>query len=347
MTTTKTVPTTVTVTAVPEPIKWRMQSSWPAVIIHQQTMERFADRVTEISGGRLVIEPYAGGALVGAFEVLDATSAGTLDAYHTWPGYWIGKCPASPLFGGDTPFPFDTLAWLTWMYAEGLDLWHQMYVDAGYNIGEVLLLGIYGGPEDFAWTHKPLRTLEDFKGLNIRVSGYWAEVFREMGCTVVTLPGAEVYPALERGTIDATEWSMPSIDWDMGFQDIMEYVVVTAFRQAYATFDAGINKDSWDALSPDLKTIVEAAAYDGTMWLMTESLRRDIPTLKRFEEAGVQIITLDPEVPVEMFRLLRAVYDKVTAEDPFTGKVLDSITAFYEAYEAYAEKQYPYPIRLK
>lgn len=312
----------------------------------QELANSFAARVTELSGGRLEIESLTGGSIVGPFETLEATSAGTLDAYHAWPGYWLGTIPSGPFFGGDVPFASGPIPWLTWMYqGGGADLMLETWQNAGYNIGTVEVMGI-AAPEVFAWSNKPLRKLEDFQGMNFRVSGYWAEVFKNMGATVVTLPGAEVLPALERGVIDATEWSIISESWALGLQDVTSYAAMTAFRQAHPTFDLGVNKDSWQALSPDLQGIIKATAKEFTWWFLLEGTRRDVQLMAELEKT-MTITILDEEVPREMFRLLGEHYDKIAAEDPMTAKILASARAFHNAYYAYADKMYPYGVLVR
>ena len=221
----------------------------------------------------------------------------------------------------------------------------EAWQTAGYNIGAVMVMGLRA-PEVFAWSNKPLRKMADFKGLNFRVSGYWAEVFKEMGATVVTLPGAEVLSALERGVLDATEWGVMNEDWDVGFQDIVDYAVLTAFRQAHPTFDLGVNKDSWAALPPDLQQLIKTVAKEYTWWYLLEGTYRDVLILEKLENK-VMVTTLDVEVPTAMFGMLSKVYDEVAAKDPMTAKALASAKAFHDAYYAYAEKMYPYGVLVK
>jgi len=238
------------------------------------------------------------------------------------------------------------IPWITWMYqGGGADLMLEAWQDAGYNIGTVQVMGLRA-PEVFAWSNKPLRKVADFQGLNFRVSGYWAEVFKEMGATVVTLPGAEVLPALERGVLDATEWGVMNEDWDVGFQDIVDYAVLTAFRQAHPTFDVGVNKDSWEAMPPDLQELFKTVAQEYTWWYLLEGTYRDVLILEKLEKA-VTVTILDEEVPTEMFRLLGEVYDDIAAKDPMTAKALASAKAFHDAYYVYAEKMYPYGVLVK
>jgi TRAP-type mannitol/chloroaromatic compound transport system substrate-binding protein len=326
-----------------EVIKWKMQSSWAGALL-QELAEGFANRVTELSGGRLEIECLVGGSIVGPFEVLDATSAGTLDCYHSWPGYWLGTIPSAPFFGGDTAFASGPIPWITWLYeGGGEELMLEAWRDKGFNVGTVEVLGLRA-PEVFAWSNKPLVELEDFEGLTFRISGYWAEVFEGIGAAVVTLPGAEVLTALERGTIDATEWGVINEDWAVGLQDACDYAVLTAFRQAYPTFDFAVNKDSWEALPPDLQQLIKTVCKEYTYWYLTVGTYRDVMMMDQLEEK-VTITVLDKEVPDEMYRLMGELYDKIGAEDPMTAKAVASAKAFQDEYNYYAEKMYPYVIK--
>ena len=312
----------------------------------QELADSFAARVTELSGGRLRIESYTGGSIVEPFEVLQATSVGVLDCYHSWPGYWLEKIPSGPFFGGDAPFPSGPVPWITWMYhggGEGLML--EAWQDAGYNVGAVMVLGLRA-PEVFAWSNKPLKKLDDFQRLTCRISGYWVEVLKGMGADVVTLPGDEVLPALEKGVIDAAEWGVMTEDWDVGLQHVVDYAVLTAFRQAHATFEFAVNKDSWEALPPDLQELIRSVCKEYTWWYLLEGTYRDVLMLDKLEKT-VTVITLDKEVPIEMFRLLSQHYGAIAAEDDMTAKALESARAFHNGYYTYSEAMYPYGVLVK
>jgi len=227
----------------------------------------------------------------------------------------------------------------------GEDLMLEAWRDAGFNVGAVMVMGLRA-PEVFAWSNKPLQKLDDFSGLTFRISGYWAEVFKAMGANVVTLPGAEVLPALERGVIDATEWGVMNEDWDVGLQDVVDYAVLTAFRQAHPTFDLAVNQESWDALPADLQQLTRTVAEEYTWWYLLEGTYRDVLILDKLQQK-VNVTILDREVPAEMFRLLGEHYDTIGAEDAMTAKAVASARAFHDAYYVYAEKMYPYGVLVK
>lgn len=322
----------------PPVIKWRMASSWPKGTYLQWAADEFAKRVEEMSGGRLVIESYPGGAIVGALEVFDAVNAGTIEASHSWAGYWIGKEPACPFFAA-LPMGFEAVPFLTWIYeGGGLELWKEMYAE--YNFGFVGPAGCLP-PEDFAWAHKPLRTLEDFKGLKIRGVGFWGEILKEIGASVVTLPGAEVYPALERKVVDAAEYSLPNIDWDLGFHEVCKYLHVPGIHQPSSLLELIINKDAWEALPKDLQEIVKGASREVTLRSLLRGFCLDAEALRRFREYGTEIIYIDPKLQKEFRRRAEALYDRLAAKDPFFAKVLKSQREFREKYEEYKKLMTP------
>ena len=155
-------------------VTWKMATVWPKGTIFQvQGPEYFADLLNKMSSGRMQVKVYAAGQLVGPLEVLDATKMGTIDAYHGGSVYWMGKMPAAPLFC-TYPFTMEPVPYLTWMYhGGGMALYQKLY--EGYNVGVALPCGILP-IENLAWANKPIRTMDDFKGLKFRTSGWWGEI---------------------------------------------------------------------------------------------------------------------------------------------------------------------------
>jgi len=323
---------------VQQKIEWRMASSFPKGTYLQWSQDYFAEIVGQMSGGRLIIKSFPGGALMGPLEVFDAVNSGAIDATSTWAGYWIGKEPAAPFFGA-MPMGFEAVPFVTWIYeGGGLELWKEMYSE--YNFGYVAPLSLLP-PEDFAWAHKPLRTLEDFKGLRFRTVGFWGEILTELGVSVVTLPGGEVYPALQRKVVDAGEFSLPNIDWDLGFHEIAKYLHVPGIHQPSSLMELIVNKNSWDALTPDLQAIVKSAAMAATLRGLTRGIWLDVPAVERFKEYGTEIIYIDPKVQQELKRRADDLYDRKAAEDPFFARVLKSQREWRKSYDAYKKMMTP------
>lgn len=318
--------------------EWKMASSWPKGTYLQWVADLFAEMVGEMSGGRLVVRSFPDGALMGALEVFDGVNSGAIDAANGSAIFWIGKEPASPLFAA-LPMGFEAVPFLTWIYeGGGLELWQEMY--AKYNFGYVAPLGILP-PEDFAWAHKPLRTLEDFKRLKFRTVGFWGEILTELGASVVTLPGSEVYPALQRKVLDAGEFSLPNIDYDLGFHEIVKYLHVPGIHQPSSILELIVNKSSWNALPSDLQAIIKYAAQAATLRGLVRGIWLDGPALEKFKEYGTEIIYIDPKVQQELKKKAEELYTRKTAEDPFFAKVLESQRKWAKTYETYKKLMTP------
>lgn len=313
-------------------ISWKMASAWPGGTQIQWAADFFAESVNQLSGGRLEIKSYPAGKLVGAMEVFDSARMGNIDVAHASPAYWIGKMPAGALFGY-LPFGMEAVPYLAWMYdGEGYALYQELY--ASYNFGFVAPCGIIP-PEDLAWSNKPIKSLEDFKGLKFRTSGYWGEILAEAGASVVMLPAGQIYEALQRNVIDAGEFSIPSMDKTLAFHEIAKYLLVPGIHQPSTILDILVNKNSWEKLPADLKDIVKGAAQMATMRMLTNSIAKDIEALNFFKQKGVTIHYLDPKIQKELYAKAIVLMDQKAAKDPFFSKVWESQKKFRQEYNMY------------
>jgi TRAP-type mannitol/chloroaromatic compound transport system substrate-binding protein len=273
---------------------------------------RWAEDIKAASGGRLEIEVHPAGALVPAPEVLDATSTRAIDAYHTFAGYWIGKMPASPFFSS-VPMTLEPFMHLVWVYeGGGLELWQRLYDEAGYNV-KILPLGITH-PEVLAWSNKPLRKIADWRGLKYRTVGWWAEILRGSEVAVTSLPAAELYPALERGVLDALEFSTPYNDRVLAFYQVAKYLTGPGMHQPGVLFYVGINKDSWNALPPDLQALLETSARSATMWSWAKDFNESMAAVDYFKEKGVEFVTVGEDVQKRLKEDTYAFLEKRAAE---------------------------------
>lgn len=313
-------------------ITWKMASAWPGGTQIQWAAEFFAESVNQMSGGRLEIKSYPAGKLVGAMEVFDSARMGNIDVAHASPAYWIGKMPAGALFGY-LPFGMEAVPYLAWMYdGEGFALYQELY--ASYNFGFVAPCGIIP-PEDLAWSNKPIKSMDDFKGLKFRTSGYWGEILTEAGSSVVMLPAGQIYEALQRNVIDAGEFSIPSMDKTLAFHEIAKYLLVPGIHQPSTILDILVNKKSWEKLPADLQDIVKGAAQMTTMRMLTNSIAKDIEALTFFKQKGVTINYLDPKIQKELYAKAVALMDQKAAKDPFFSKVWESQKKFRKEYNMY------------
>ncbi|PIE58789.1 MAG: hypothetical protein CSA33_01165 [Desulfobulbus propionicus] len=317
---------------------WKMASSWPEGTILQKVANEFADNVTTMSGGRLTIKSYPAGMLMGALEVSDAARMGTIDVAHSSPSYIVGQLPAAPLFGY-IPFGMEAVPYLTWMYeGEGKELFQELY--AKFDYGYVAPCGIIPS-EDLAWSNKPITSMDDFKGLKFRTSGYWGEILSEAGASVMMLPAGEVYEAIQRKMLDAGEFSIPSIDKDLAFYEIADYLLLPGIHQTSTILDIKINKRSWNKLPEDLRAIIEVAAKATTLDLLMKCISEDIPALAFFKEKGVNIQYLDPAIQKDLALKAEALMEAKSAKDPFFKKVYASQKAFRKGYAEYQKLMKP------
>ena len=321
-----------------EKFHWRLQSSWATGLEIQRQVERFAELVTKMSGGRLTITALPAGAVVGGLEVFDAVSQGVIDAMNSLSAYWIGIEPAAPMFSA-IPLGMDVMQYYAWYYyGDGLDLMQEMY--AKHNIGYSAFCAI-NPAEDFLWAHKPITKLNDFKGLKIRTVGYWGEIATKLGARVVTLPGGELYGALEKRIIDATEFCNPESDFKSGLHEVAKYVHVPGVHQPVSFLELLINKQSWEKLPEDLQEIVKSAAKASVLEGYVTCLMADGQALREFEKNKNVIVKLPPELIAELKALAWELYDEKAAKDPFFKKVWDSQRKIIADYDHWASYMVP------
>ncbi len=318
--------------------KWKMQATWTAADTHMYSAKGFADKVDAMSGGRIKMEVLSAGAVVPAFEVLDAVNKGILDVGHAWPGYWFGKHPAATLFGSVAggPFGMDNFDYLGWIYLGGGKELYNELLQNELNLNVVALICSGETSEPTGWFRKPLKDVKSLKGMKFRAGGAAAEVFKELGMSVVILPGGEIIPAMQRGVIDAAEFSDPSADMKMGFQDVAKYYYNPGVHQPTGFLEILINKKKWDELTPDLKAICEFAAMANTLHfdtLMFYENSKDMQTL--ITKHGVKVMETPKGFLIEVLKAWDKVAAKYIKENPFFAKV-------YASQKKWAEQVVPY-----
>lgn len=300
---------------------WRMQSLWEGGTINQQVFERFAERVEEMTDGRVVIETLPVGSVVGVLETLDAVSAGVLDGQQTAPVYFAGRDPgfgvlgdlAGAFYGFEGPYRAQEMM----EYYGGLDLMREMYAERNiYAIGT-----IWWGVESMP-TKVAIRGVDDFEGVSIRVpEGVGPDVFAAAGASPVSMPGAEVYTALERGVIDAADWGTLSMNYDLGFHEITDYFIQPGFY-AMPMGDVAVNMDRWNELSPDLQAILTVAVRDFARDMIQTVAREDARVLPAYAEAAEQISWSDEEL-ARFREIAREAWEEHGERSDFARRALD------------------------
>jgi TRAP-type mannitol/chloroaromatic compound transport system substrate-binding protein len=317
---------------------FKMQSTWTAGDYHHQNPVKFVEIVEKASGGRIKINLMATGAVVPAFEVLDAVNKGILDMGNAWPGYWFGKHPAATLFGSVAggPFGMDSWDWMGWYYLGGGKELYNDLLQKELKMNVVAFASSGETNEPQGWFRKPVKSVKDFRGIKFRAGGMAAEVFKALGMTVVILPGGEIVPAMQRGVIDAGEFSEPSSDMAMGFQDVAKFYYLPGMHQPTGMIENIINKSKWDALPADLKAIVEYACMaTQTWWDAAIKLQnaKDLETL--VNKHNVKVMETPPEILAEVLNAWDKVAEKHSKENAFFSKV-------YQSQKEYAKRIVPY-----
>jgi TRAP-type mannitol/chloroaromatic compound transport system substrate-binding protein len=319
-------------------IKLTIQASWPVGAFVYRNLKMFAERVEKLSGGRLTVEHLPAGAIVGAFEVLDAAHRGIIDGAHTCSYYFIGKHKAATLFTGAPggPFGMDFLDYFGWIYyGGGWELLQELYQKVvGVNVMAFPM--IPSGPQAFGWFKKPITSVADLKGLKYRVPGIAGDVYKELGMSVVILPGAEIVPAAERGVIDATEWAVPAEDVTLGIHDVWKTYYTPGMHEPTTTCELQLSKAAWGKLAPDLQEIVKSAAVETYLHWWALLTRENVFKLKELEEKhGVKLHKTPEDVYPKYLELWDKLAEREANNDPFFKKVLES-------QKQYASQLVPY-----
>ncbi len=318
-------------------VRWNMASAYGSKLTQLGTLGlRLSDELEAVSGGTLRFKFFEPGALVPALEMFDAVSAGSIDAGWSTPGYWTGKNEAFALFAA-VPFGPRAGEYLGWYYhGGGKELFDELYAE--YGIKSVMC-GVIA-PEASGWFRKEIKSVDDLKGLKMRFFGLGAKVMEKMGVSTQLLAGGDIFPALERGSIDATEFSMPAIDLNLGFYQVAKHYYFPGWHQQSTLFDLMMNKEKYDALSDTQKAQINAVCGDNITAGLAEGEAIQGAALKELQEKGVTIHRWPPEVLDD----LRAAWNEVAAElaesNPTFKKVWESLSAYREQYKVWGDLGY-------
>ncbi|NRP13615.1 Monocarboxylate 2-oxoacid-binding periplasmic protein [Aliiroseovarius sp. xm-m-379] len=300
---------------------------------------RVAEQLQLMSGGSLKMKVYEPGKLVPPFEILDAVSSGKINSGYTTAGYWAGKIPAAPLFSA-VPFGPEAGEYMAWLYyGNGMTLYQEMYDQAGFNV-KVLPCAIIA-PETSGWFAKEINQPGDLDGLKMRFFGLGGKVMQRLGVATSLLPGGEIFPALEKGAIDATEFSMPAIDARLGFHKLVKYNYFPGWHQQATVFELLVNKDVWNEASDQHKAIIENACKAS----MTDSFAegeaiQHAALIDNVENNGVEIKKWNDEMLATFRENWDAVAQEEAANDAFFAKVLGDMTEFRDGYAIWKENAF-------
>ncbi len=325
----------------PATVEWKLVTTWPKNLPALGTApERLAESLAAMSAGRFQIHVYAAGELVPAFEVFDAVSRGHAQMGHGAAYYWRGKVPMAAFF---TTVPFGMTAqemngWLA--YGGGMELWRELY--APFNL--VPFRAGNSGVQMAGWFNQQINSLADVQGLKMRIPGLGGEVFGRAGGAPVTLPGSEIYTALQTGVVDAAEWVSAYNDLAFGLQDIASYYYYPGWHEPGATLEAIVNAEAWAALPAEFQAMLETACRAINQDVLDEFTARNAAALKTLvEEHGVEVRRLPDDVLDRLRELSAQVLSEQAQGDELGQRILASYHGFLDdvrGYHARSEQAY-------
>ena len=320
-----------------ERVRWKMQSAFPSNLSHLGTSAvRLEEMVDRISGGNFELKFFEPGALVPALECFDAASKGSVESCFTTAGYHTGKHPSLAFF---TAVPFgpgfgEYFAWM--LYGGGKELQNEIYARSNlYSIDCNMI-----GPETSGWFKEEVGSLVDLRGLKMRFFGLGAQVMQKLGVSTQLLAGADIYPALERGVIDATEFSMPNMDIDLGFHQIAKYNYYPGWHQQSSIGELLMNKEAWEALDDQNQAILEASCGWNLYVNYAETEAMNPAAMnKMLEEYGVTNVRWTDEQLAAFEEAWNEVVEEQSAQDEDFKRIAESYRAFRKVYKTWGDAQ--------
>ena len=313
--------------------RWKMVTTWPANFpVFQEAPEMFAEKVRVMSNGRLDISVFAGGELVPALQVFDAVSQGAVEMGHGSAYYWAGKVPAAQFFS-TVPFGMEQKGMEAWLYhGGGLELWNELYEPFNVIALPIGNTGVQMG----GWFNKKIETIADLKGLRMRIPGLGGKVLDRAGGNPILMSAGEVYTALERGTIDATEWVGPLHDLRLGLNRAARYYYYPGWHEPGTEMELMINKARWDRLPADLQEIVKQAAAATSAWTYSALEYRNSQALKElFTKQNVQVLPFPEDVMEELRAITTRTLEAEAGKDPDFKRVYEAYQSFRQDYQAW------------
>ncbi|MBM3221309.1 MAG: TRAP transporter substrate-binding protein [Candidatus Rokubacteria bacterium] len=320
-----------------QPRVLKVQSAVPPSATSQDALKFFADRVDKLTAGQLKIDALPGGAIVPPFEILDAAHKKVLDGAYGISYWWFGKNKAATLFA-NTPAGIagmDAIDFLGWLYdGGGLELWTEFY-QKELKLNVVPFPSIAPSPQALGWFKRPIKDLADFRGMKCRQTGIVAELYAKMGMAVVNMPGGEILPAAERGTIDCAEWVGGVEDLRLGLHTVWKYHYTPGMHESASVAEIVFNKDVWESLTPQQREAIKSANSETFLRWWATWQRMNADAIAEFvEKHKVQLLTTPPEINKAFLKVWDEFAAAESAKNPFFKKVLES-------QRAYAKKVVP------
>ncbi len=320
-----------------ERIRWKMQSAWGAqVMILGPTGKHIEKTVKTISEGKIQFRFHEPNSLVPVLEMWDAVKQGSLDVAFTTPGYHAGKIPAVSFFSA-VPFGPGVLELTAWMdYGGGQELKDRIYGEHGLVSLKCLIIA----PETSGWFRSKINKVEDLKGIKMRFFGLGALVMNKLGVSTQLLAGGDIFPALEKGVIDATEFSMPTMDLSYGFYQVAKFNYFPGWHQQATMSELLMNKPKWEGLSNTAQAIIRSTCNDAYLWSAVRSDALQYKAMAELESKGVTFVTWPDSELAKFEKAWNEVVAEKSAEDPLFKEVHASYQGFRDKYAVWGSRAY-------
>jgi TRAP-type mannitol/chloroaromatic compound transport system substrate-binding protein len=308
--------------------RWRLAHSFgPTSPVIGNGLPRMADELRAMSNGALDIKVYAGGELIPPFGVFDAAKEGSIQMMYSASYYWAGKVPATQ-FTCSVPWGMNTQQFNSWMYhGGGLEIWREFY--AQHNLYPMVCGNT--GTQMGGWFRKEIKSVDDLKGLKYRIPGLGGKVYAELGTKVILLPQQEIFPALERGVLDAAEWVGPWYDWSLGFYEAAKYFYFPGWHEPSTANELSVNTTAWKSLPKELQLMLDAATAKFNVEGLAEFDANNLEYLNKIKATGKNEVKRFPDSVLKaVYKVAERVNQEVADSDPVARKVYDSYKKFQD-----------------
>jgi TRAP-type mannitol/chloroaromatic compound transport system substrate-binding protein len=306
-------------------VRWRLTASWPKSL---DTLfgacETFSKYVSEATDNKFQVQTFAAGEIVPGLQVLDAVQNGTVEIGHTAVYYFVGKDPTWALFCA-VPFGLNTRQQNAWFYdGDGMKLMNEF--GKKYNL--YALVGGNTGAQMGGWFRKEIKTVDDLKGLKFRIGGLAGRTLQKLGVVPQQIAGGDIYPALEKGTIDAAEWVGPYDDDKLGFNKVAPFFYYPGWWEGGPMLLGLVNLDKWNSLPKYYQSVIEQAGQTANSWMMAKYDQGNPPALKKLLAGGTKLHSFSPPIMQACLKATKELYAETSATNPNFKKVLESLNGF-------------------
>jgi TRAP-type mannitol/chloroaromatic compound transport system substrate-binding protein len=318
-------------------VRWQVPMSFASTLTALgDTMPWVADQLRAATDGAIDLRVAEPGTVIPALSIFENVSEGNIDAGYSWMGYEWGTVPAAALFGA-TPFGLESIEYLAWMtHHGGQELLEETFHP--YNVHPILCGTI--SPETAGWFRNEVNTVEDLQGLRFRAAGVGGEIFQEFGMSVTLLPGGELYQALETGTLDATEFSLPTVDEQLGFYQVADYLYLPGWHQPSTNQFLYVNLDVWNGLSEQTQSVFNMACMAGNAYAIARAEALQGAVITSFEERGTNVRTYSDEQIAAFREAANTVLGRWSEQDEMFGKVYNSMMDYQAELRPWKEQGY-------